>query len=883
MKEKLRRLTALILAMCMSLSLLSANVWAVELEADEDASVAAQSEQEEHVHEDEEAPAAQEESADEELPAETESGEQQEESAQPETQESGEEAAESEAEPDAEPEQPEAEAGEEVLLPGYEEVYKPKGYENMNPEEALDAYVQEELSAQDDSTPRAARAKLDAVNQAAYDVLATKIAQVADGTQANTQFSVPVTELGLSQTSWTADELGVPENRWVENGELTKEAGQALDKAVGLNLEAISNALLADEPFRLYWYDKTKGVAFAYPGLTLSSYGNGQQSLGLDASGSFVFSFTVAGAYAGTGEYTTNASNCAAVSTAAATAAGIVEQYASASDYDKLNGYREKICELTDYNYDAANDDSTPYGNPWQCVWVFDGVASTTVVCEGYSKAFQHLCDNSTFNSSQIRCLSVSGTMAGGTGAGRHMWNVVRMEDGANYLVDVTNCDAGSVGAPDQLFLRGAQGSVAGGYTVSANNVNIEYQYDAENQTTLGEEAVTLSATDYEPTTGGGTGGVTYTGPVWWWSEDCSSATASFQPSDGSDSVVENARIGKVTTEATCVAAGSDVYTATVRFNGKSYTDTKTVEIPANPDNHVNTELQNQKDATCTEAGYTGDLYCKDCDTLVSGGSVIDAKGHAWGAPTYEWNAGHTEVTAKRVCANDPQHVETETVAVKTAEVTRKATCTSMGLHTYTSNAFKNPAFLVQTLTLADIEKDSNSHAGGTVVKNQKAATCGAAGYTGDTYCKGCSRKLSSGKAIPATGNHSWNGGVVTTAPSYTAAGVRTYTCNVCHAQKTESIPMLVLPGTKLSKVTVKKLTATVTWKKNTKGNGYQIQYSTDKKFKKGVKTVNIKKNKTVKATIKKLKKGKTYYFRIRTMKDGAFSAWSGAKKVKAK
>ena len=88
-----------------------------------------------------------------------------------------------------------------------------------------------------------------------------------------------------------------------------------------------------------------------------------------------------------------------------------------------------------------------------------------------------------------------------------------------------------------------------------------------------------------------------------------------------------------------------------------------------------------------------------------------------------------------------------------------------------------------------------------------------------------------------------------------------------------------------------KKLTAgkkrfTVQWKKDKKADGYQVQYSTDKKFKKNVTSVNVSK-KTTKATVKKLKKGKTYRVRIRSYKkiDGKkrYSGWSKVKTVKIK
>ena len=79
----------------------------------------------------------------------------------------------------------------------------------------------------------------------------------------------------------------------------------------------------------------------------------------------------------------------------------------------------------------------------------------------------------------------------------------------------------------------------------------------------------------------------------------------------------------------------------------------------------------------------------------------------------------------------------------------------------------------------------------------------------------------------------------------------------------------------------------TVRWNKNAKANGYQIQYSTNKKFAKGNKTANVTKAATVSKVIGSLTKGKTYYVRIRTYKTVGkakfWSAWSPAKTVKIK
>lgn len=74
-----------------------------------------------------------------------------------------------------------------------------------------------------------------------------------------------------------------------------------------------------------------------------------------------------------------------------------------------------------------------------------------------------------------------------------------------------------------------------------------------------------------------------------------------------------------------------------------------------------------------------------------------------------------------------------------------------------------------------------------TKIRNAKDATCTKDGYTGDTYCKDCGKKIGTGTAIPAKG-HSWNEGKITTAPTCENAGVKTYTCTVCNATKTEAI-----------------------------------------------------------------------------------------------
>ncbi len=287
-----------------------------------------------------------------------------------------------------------------------------------------------------------------------YDTLKSNIQAVANGSQTSTVFELKDIRFdGVSTSQGAADKF----------------------KEISGNLVKY---LLMDCPYDLYWFDKTKGAA-------------SEMSASTPGVLNITMRFAVAEGYKGSSEYEVNSGQVNYAKTAAANAQDIVNKYAGKSDYEKLKGYKEEICNLVAYNHGAADKGTnTPYGNPWQLVWVFDGEASTNVVCEGYAKAFQYLCDLSTFNNAV--CYTVTGKMTGGTGAGGHMWNIVTL-DGKNYLVDVTNCDDGTVGAPDKLFLAGARGTVNDGY----NSCNVTYTYDADQKSLFGEDILTLAPDNY--------------------------------------------------------------------------------------------------------------------------------------------------------------------------------------------------------------------------------------------------------------------------------------------------------------------------------------------------------------------------------------------------
>ena len=285
-----------------------------------------------------------------------------------------------------------------------------------------------------------AKANLNAEEQTVYNTLKAEIEKIASGQRKDT--NIKTTGVLGSQASATK----------------------------------VWHALLSDLPYELYWHDKTegKGVTFTY-------------------SGSFkdvTFSFTVAEDFRGADLTTTNIPN---VPAAVQTARSVVAANASKADHDKLQAYRQYICDQVSYNYAAARGEyANGYGNPWQLLWVFDGDSTTNVVCEGYAKSFKYLCDlteESNGWTGDVETISVTGTM----GTENHMWNIVRIGSG-NYLVDVTNCDTGMKGYPQKLFLRGAVGDGIS-YTVE----NTVYTYGTETRTGFAAADLKLSGTDYTP------------------------------------------------------------------------------------------------------------------------------------------------------------------------------------------------------------------------------------------------------------------------------------------------------------------------------------------------------------------------------------------------
>ena len=415
---------------------------------------------------------------------------------------------------------------------------------------------------EDNSSPfLAPRPALPGELSSVYNEVKPMVKLVADGTRASTIFEVPGT--------WakTKSEWGIT-GEGISAGTLTAEASAAIEAA--FNLDALMQRMLSEMPYELYWFDKTEGIGMSY-GVSLSGEILTVKNLKL--------SMYISQAYAKINEggatydpLTADTAKTSAAKRAAENATQVVAANTAKSDHEKLKAYLDYIKAAVSYNNEAANNNATPYGDPWQIIYVFDNDSSTNVVCEGYAKAFKHLCDLSSFSESDLFCSLVTGTMTVGTSAGPHMWNIVTI-GGRNYLVDATNCDADTVGAPDKLFLCGAAENVPSKkYTATAGSQSIVYEYDADTLSDYASSDLRLEEMPYSPTS---VSGLTVSGTIRSYGSASESITVTLVPIGGSP-LVKSVSGSSVDYSFTGVSAGN--YTLKVEKKGHApWTESITV------------------------------------------------------------------------------------------------------------------------------------------------------------------------------------------------------------------------------------------------------------------------------------------------------------------
>ena len=270
-----------------------------------------------------------------------------------------------------------------------------------------------------------------------------------------------------------------------------------------------------------------------------------------------------------------------------------------------------------------------------------------------------------------------------------------------------------------------------------------------------------------------------YGQPVYEWSDNNTTCTATKTCSECDNTITETVDVSQQTTNATCTNEGLNTYTATFK-NSDFETQTKTSKISAK--GHKSVSANNAVAATCTTNGKESDTVCSVCGVTLATGKTITKTGHKYGTPTYTWSKDGKTCVAKRVCANDGTHIETENATI-TNKVKTAATCTAKGTRIYTAT-FKNTAFKTQTKDIQDIAALGHSYSSEYTIDT--AATCTADGSKSQ-HCtrSGCTAKQNV-TAITKTGHKYGN-------PTYTwskdkSTCIAARTCSVCSNKQTETV-----------------------------------------------------------------------------------------------
>lgn len=381
-----------------------------------------------------------------------------------------------------------------ALLEGY--LYQVNGLD-------VPEVVKAEGSGNTASRPATYMASMNPTLRAVYDQLVPEIQKIAAG-----QGDSSIFELSFQPLTFTKEELGIEGDILVLDKEnqyqFSEEANEAVTNAFSAELDVnmLLNQLLARHPYELYWFDKVfkQDDVSAISVRPICSVDGQQTTVTVsDCQILMVVSQDYAVTDAATQQYylySPDTAKTGAATAAAAKAAEVVAKNQGKGTYSKLVAYADYIKNAVSYNYAAADKNNNySYGDPWQLIYVFDENPDTNVVCEGYSKAFKYLCDLTwTGSDPEVKCYLAVGKMD----SEDHMWNIVSI-GGANYLTDITNCDSGTIGAPDQLFLCGVRGGVDSGYIADlTGNTTTVYFYDNETLALYDEELV-LSATKYSP------------------------------------------------------------------------------------------------------------------------------------------------------------------------------------------------------------------------------------------------------------------------------------------------------------------------------------------------------------------------------------------------
>ena len=342
---------------------------------------------------------------------------------------------------------------------------------------------------------------------------------------------------------------------------------------------------------------------------------------------------------------------------------------------------------------------------------------------------------------------------------------------------------------------------------------------------------------------------------------------------------------------------------------------------------------------TCTEPGLTEGSHCSVCNTVIKAQETVPATGHDFENGVCKNCNMDEAMTIQSKHPYDNSCDETWTIhrdGVTRIDVTfTDETYTESGydyiyiydgddelVGSYSGDELSGKTITVNSDTVKiRLTSDSSSTAYGfaldkveysmeaqcahsnTEIRNAKSAGCTTEGYTGDTYCKDCGEKISSGEVISATGDHKFGDWKTTKVATCKATGTKTRTCSVCGKVETQTIaktahkyvntvvkPTYTAQGytlhkcsvcgtsykdTYTAKLTLAQVTGVklggraadalrVNWNKDVNASGYIVEMYQGNKW---VRVAKITSNATTTYRASGLKASTVYKFRVRAYK----------------
>ena len=285
-----------------------------------------------------------------------------------------------------------------------------------------------------------------------------------------------------------------------------------------------------------------------------------------------------------------------------------------------------------------------------------------------------------------------------------------------------------------------------------------------------------------------------YIGPDFQWSSDYSTCKAVYTCEYNSEHVVGiDCDVQTKRTEPTCEEDGSIVHTATGKYNNEAITDTKTEKLEAKGHIAGETKIENVIESTCEVGGsYDEVVYCTVCGKELSRTTVkTEAKGHKWNPGTITTEPTCTEEGVKTFECTVCGKTKTEKVEALGHDwnndftVDKEATCEETGLK---SIHCKRCDERKEITTIP-----AKGHVKGEVkIENATEASCEVGGtYDKVIYCTVCNKELSRNTVKTEAKGHKWDNGKITTEPTCTEEGVKTFECTVCGKTKTEKVEAL--------------------------------------------------------------------------------------------